>query len=134
MAITSSPRSGAKPSVKSKRAYQTAGASSGNREVYSSSLSLSNFINSGLSSSFDAIRQKLTETIGDNGEKYLHEAVDKITDTTSQVATWSKKNPIKLAVGVAALMAVSAFLVHTMNSEGGSSSGKHAKRGPGKLR
>jgi hypothetical protein len=76
-------------------------------------------INSGLTSSFDAVREKISSTIGANGEEYLHEAVDKISESTAQVVTWCKKNPIKMVVGIAALTAVSAFLVHTMSTNGG---------------
>jgi hypothetical protein len=79
---------------------------------------LSALINTGLTSSFEAIREKISSTISTNGEEYLHEAVDKITESTAQVVSWCKKNPIKMVVGVAALTAVSAFLVHTMGANG----------------
>jgi hypothetical protein len=79
---------------------------------------LSALINSGLTSSFDAIKERISSTIGNNGEEYLHEAVDKITESTAQVTAWCKKNPIKMVVGIAALTAVSAFLVHTVGSNG----------------
>jgi RNase P/RNase MRP subunit POP5 len=79
---------------------------------------LSALIDSGLSSSFDAIREKISSTIGDNGEEYLHEAVEKISESTEQVVAWCKKNPIKMVIGIAALTAVSAFLVHTVGGSG----------------
>jgi len=79
---------------------------------------LSALINSGLTSSFDAIRERISSSIGSNGEEYLHEAVDRITDATTQVTTWCKKNPIKMVIGIAALTAVSAFLVHTVGTNG----------------
>ncbi len=79
---------------------------------------LTGLINAGLTSSFDAIRERISSGIGSNGEEYLHEAVDKITEATAQVASWCKKNPIKMVVGIAALTAVSAFLVHTMGANG----------------
>jgi hypothetical protein len=79
---------------------------------------LSALIDSGLSSSFDAIREKISSTIGNNGEEYLHEAVDKISESTEQVVAWCKKNPIKMVIGIAALTAVSAFLIHTVSANG----------------
>jgi hypothetical protein len=79
---------------------------------------VSSMISAGLASSFDVIREKLSASISTNGEEYLHEAVDKITSATAEVVTWCKKNPIKMVVGVAALTAVSAFLVHTMGANG----------------
>jgi hypothetical protein len=78
--------------------------------------SLGSLLNSGLTSSFEAIRDKISQSVTENGEEYLKEAAEKITKSTSQVVEWSRKNPIKLAVGVAALLAVSAFLVHTMKN------------------
>ncbi len=104
-------------STKGKRS-RAAGASAddganGSRDAGSG---LSALINSGLTSSFDAIREKIAATVGDNGEEYLHDAVEKITDSTAQIVSWCKKNPIKMVIGVAALTAVSAFLVHTMGA------------------
>jgi hypothetical protein len=92
--------------------------SGGSAAADDSGSGLTALINSGLTSSFDAIREKLSSTIGSNGEEYLHEAVDKITEATTQVASWCKRNPIKMVVGIAALTAVSAFLVHTMGANG----------------
>jgi hypothetical protein len=105
------------PKMKRARPHKTAQAGSAGGDVGSG---LSALINSGLTSSFDAIKDKISSTIGNNGEEYLHEAVDKITESTAQVATWCKKNPIKMVVGIAALTAVSAFLVHIMGANGAS--------------
>ena len=78
----------------------------------------------GLSNSFNSMKEKLTTSIKDNGEKYLHDAVGKLTDSAGKVVTWGKKNPVKTAVAVAALLAVSAFLVSTVRSHGKAKAGK----------
>jgi hypothetical protein len=96
------------------------GSNGGNGAESGTGSGLTALINSGLTSSFDAIREKISSSIGSNGEEYLHEAVDKITESTTQVVSWCKKNPIKMVVGIAALTAVSAFLVHIVGTHGAS--------------
>jgi hypothetical protein len=71
---------------------------------------------SGLSTSFESLRDKIGDSISDKGEEYLELSIAKMNKTTGQLVKWSKKHPVKLACGIAAVMAVSAFLAHTMKA------------------
>ena len=71
---------------------------------------ISTSLESTLSGSFESLKEKLAGAIGDNGEKYLKEAVEKVTDSATQLAKWAKKNPVKTTVAAAGLVAVSAYL------------------------
>lgn len=69
-----------------------------------------------LDGAFDSFKGKVTTDIQENGEKYLHQAVEKIKESTSGLVAWAKENPMKTAAALAALAAVSAIIVHTMAS------------------
>jgi hypothetical protein len=77
---------------------------------------ITGLLKDGLSSSFEALRGKIGDTLSDKGEGYLETSITKLNKTTSQLVKWSKKHPVKLACGIAAVMAVSTFLVHTMKA------------------
>ncbi|MBA3936841.1 MAG: hypothetical protein H0X38_05215 [Planctomycetes bacterium] len=72
--------------------------------------SISTSLESTLSGSFETLKEKLAGAIGDNGEKYLKDAVEKVTDSATHLAKWAKKNPVKTTVAAAGLIAVSAYL------------------------
>lgn len=74
-------------------------------------------VDSGLSNTFEALKDKVTAGIKDNGEQYLTDAVDKLKDSASRLSDWAKKNPVKTAVAVAAVLAVTAFLVSTAKGQ-----------------
>lgn len=74
---------------------------------------ISQMVGSGLSDSFDSLKQKVSSSITDNGEQYLHDAIERLKKSTGDLVGWSKKNPVKTAVAVAAVLAVTAFLVTT---------------------
>ena len=78
---------------------------------------ISQLIAAGLAKSFAALREKLTETIAESGEHYLADAIDQMKDSAGKLVQWSKKNPVQTAVAVAAVLAVSAFLISTMKSK-----------------
>lgn len=71
---------------------------------------ISTSLESTLSGSFESLKEKISGAIGDNGEKYLKEAVEKVTDSATHLAKWAKKNPVKTTVAAAGLIAVSAYL------------------------
>lgn len=68
-----------------------------------------------LTGAFDSLKDKVTANVQENGEQYLHQAVEKIKDATSGVVAWAKENPVKTALAIAALAAVTTFLVKTMS-------------------
>ncbi len=69
-----------------------------------------------LNGAFDSIKGKVTAKVQENGEEYLHQAAEKIKESTASVIAWAKENPVKTALAVAALAAVSTFLVRMMTS------------------
>jgi hypothetical protein len=84
-------------------------------------------ITSGLASSFEALRDKVSDTVTENGEEYLKDGVQKIARSTKDLVAWGKKHPLKTAAAVAALLAVSGFLVHVVRSKGGASTAPKRK-------
>lgn len=74
---------------------------------------ISQMVATGLSNSFESLKDKVSATIKDNGEDYLGEALEKLKKSAAHLAEWSKQNPVKTAVAVAAVLAVTAFLVAT---------------------
>ena len=77
---------------------------------------ISHMVATGLSNSFESLKEKVSVTIKDNGEEYLHDALEKLKKSAVSLTEWSKKNPVKTAVAVAAVLAVTAFLVSTAKS------------------
>lgn len=77
---------------------------------------LSELFAQALSGAFDSVKGKVTANVQENGEEYLSQAVEKIKQSTASVVAWAKENPLKTALAVAALAAVSTFLVRTMAS------------------
>ncbi len=75
-------------------------------------------LNQALSSVFESVKDKVAVNVQENGEEYLQQAVEKIKESANKVVTWAKENPVKTAVALAALAAVSTFLVHTVNRSG----------------
>lgn len=73
-----------------------------------------------LAGAFDSLKGKVTANMQENGEQYLHQAVERIKETTSSVVAWAKENPVKTALALAALAAVTTFLVKTMTSSSAS--------------
>lgn len=67
-----------------------------------------------LAGAFDSLKGKFTSNVQENGEQYLHQAVERIKETTTGVVAWAKENPVKTALALAALAAVTTFLVKTM--------------------
>jgi hypothetical protein len=79
---------------------------------------LGSALGDGLASVFDSVKEKMSGAVSENGVAYLEEAVEKLKDSTEKIVEWGKKNPVKTAVAVAAVAAVSTFLVSTMRSHG----------------
>ena len=77
---------------------------------------ISQMVATGLSNSFEALKEKVSVTIKDNGEEYLDDALEKLKKSAISLTEWSKKNPVKTAIAVAAVLAVTAFLVSTAKS------------------
>ncbi len=88
---------------------------------------ISQMVGSGLSDSFDSLKEKVSTSITDNGEQYLHDAIARLKQSTSDLVGWSKKNPVKTAVAVAAVLAVTAFLVTTARGGKAKAAGKVKK-------
>jgi hypothetical protein len=88
---------------------------------------ISELLMGGLSTSFASLRDRIGDSITDKGEEYLERAIEKLNKTTKKLAKWSTKHPVKLACGIAAVMAVSGFLAHTMKA-GPSSMKKQARK------
>ena len=91
----------------------------------------------GLSHTFDSLKEKVSGNITDNGEQYLSDALEKLKTAATDLGHWGKKNPVKTTIAVAAVLAVTAFLVSTVkkdanneDDEGQSSSGKATKASP----
>ena len=101
----------------------SASAKSSNTSTDSNDL-IGQLVTSGLTKAFDAIKEKVTTNVQENGEQYLDEAVEKITETTAEVVEWAKKHPVKTALAVTALAAVSAFLMKMIATHSSSSSSK----------
>lgn len=74
---------------------------------------ISHMLASGLASTFDSLKEKVSGNITDNGEQYLTDALDKLKTAAADLASWGKKNPVKTTIAVAAVLAVTAFLVST---------------------
>ncbi len=89
---------------------------------------VSQMVANGLSSTFESLKEKVTANIKDNGEQYLADAIEKLKTSASDLADWGKKNPIKTAAAVAAVLAVTAFLVTTVKSDGSSMSSNKGKK------
>ena len=81
---------------------------------------ISQMVGTGLSNSFESLKDKVSSAIKDNGEQYLSDALEKLKKSATNLSEWSKENPVKTGVAVAAVLAVTAFLVSTAN--GGKSS------------
>ena len=88
---------------------------------------ISQMVGTGLADSFDSLKQKVSASITDNGEQYLHDAIDRLKKSTGDLVGWSKKNPVKTAVAVAAVLAVTAFLVTTARGGKAKAAGKVKK-------
>lgn len=95
---------------------------------------ISQMLATGLASSFESLKDKVSVNFKDNGEQYLTDALDKLKKAAADLADWGKKNPVKTTVAVAAVLAVTAFLVSTAknhaakeNDENESSSAKGSK-------
>ena len=71
---------------------------------------ISTSLESTLSGSFESLKEKISDAIGADGEKYLKDAVEKVTESATHLAKWAKKNPVKTTVAAAGLIAVSAYL------------------------
>ena len=69
-----------------------------------------------LGGAFDSLKGKVTDDVAENGEQYLHQAAEKIKESTAGLVNWAKQNPVKTAIAIAALAAVSTFLVRMMTS------------------
>ena len=67
-----------------------------------------------LTSTFQALKERLSSTVMDNSEQYLKDAVAKLIDVASQLTDWSKKNPAKAAVAAVAALTATSFLVATI--------------------
>lgn len=91
---------------------------------------ISQLVASGLSNGFESLKEKVSVSIKDNGEEYLTDALDKLKKAAVSLTEWSKKNPVKTAVAVAAVLAVTAFLVST--TKGGTASAKTAGKAASK--
>jgi hypothetical protein len=74
---------------------------------------ISQVVASGLTNSFESMKEKVASTITENGEQYLEDALEKMKHSASKLAEWSKENPVKIAVALAAVLAVTAFLLST---------------------
>jgi hypothetical protein len=90
--------------------------------------SLTAAISEGLRGSIDSIKEKLAENMDKNGEAYLQQAVDGVTEATGKLVEWSRQHPVKTAMAGAALMAVTAAIYNTMQS-GGTKGGKSSSSG-----
>ena len=77
---------------------------------------VSQLLTQALAGAFDSFKGKVTANVQENGEEYLHQAAEKIKESTAKVVVWAKENPVKTALAVAALAAVSTFLVRTIAS------------------
>lgn len=74
---------------------------------------ISQMVATGLSKSFESLKDKVSSTIKGNGEEYLSDALEKLKKSAVSLTEWSKQNPVKTAIAVAAVLAVTAFLVST---------------------
>lgn len=74
---------------------------------------ISQMVGTGLSNGFESLKEKVSASIKDNGEQYLTDALEKLKKSAANLTEWSKENPVKTAVAVAAVLAVTAFLVST---------------------
>lgn len=92
---------------------------------------ISQMVGTGLSNSFESLKDKVSTAIKDNGEQYLSDAIDKLKKSATHLVEWSKENPVKTGVAVAAILAVTAFLVSTANGEKSSAAPSTAKKSPG---
>ena len=77
---------------------------------------VSQLLTQALTGAFDSLKGKVTTNVQENGEEYLHQAAEKIKESTAKVVAWAKQNPVKTALAVAALAAVSTFLVRTIGA------------------
>ncbi len=100
----------------------------GNPSLSTLSSHLTSSLESGLISAVDALTKAITSKINENGEEYLSEATEKITGAVAQTVEWSKKHPVKLAIGGAALIAAAGFLVSTMKSHANAAEKEKKKR------
>lgn len=71
-------------------------------------------VTSGLTKLFDSMKDTVTSNVQENGEQYLQDAVAKLKNSADQVVAWAKRNPVKTALAVAAIAAVSTFLVKSI--------------------
>lgn len=76
-------------------------------------------VTSGLTKLFDSMKDSVTTNVQENGEQYLQEAVTKLKASADQVVAWAKRNPVKTALAVAAVAAVSTFLVKAISTNDG---------------
>ena len=89
---------------------------------------ISQMVGTGLSNSFETLKGKVSTAIKDNGEEYLGDAVEKLKKSAANLVEWSKENPVKTGVAVAAVLAVTAFLVSTANRAKSSTPAKSTKK------
>lgn len=89
---------------------------------------ISQMVGTGLSNSFESLKDKVSTAIKDNGEQYLSDAIDKLKKSATHLVEWSKENPVKTGVAVAAVLAVTAFLVSTANRAKSSAPAKSTKK------
>ena len=93
---------------------------------------ISQMVATGLSHTFDSLKEKVSGNITDNGEQYLADALEKLKTAATDLGHWGKKNPVKTTIAVAAVLAVTAFLVSTAkkdahNEDDDETSGKASK-------
>lgn len=78
-------------------------------------------VGSSLTESLNAVKTRIGERITGDGEQYLQDASERISEVTAKVVKWGKEHPVKSAAAAAALIAVSTFLYSTLGKSSGGS-------------
>ena len=87
-------------------------------------------VTSGLTKLFDSMKDTVTTNVQENGEQYLQDAVAKLKNSADQVVAWAKRNPVKTALAVAAVAAVSTFLVKSIATNVGEDTASDGAKRP----
>jgi hypothetical protein len=91
---------------------------------HSSTDMISELLTHALTGICDSLKGKVAADIQEHGEEYLQGAFDRIKDSATAAVEWAKANPMKTALAVAALAAVSTSLVRAIAAAGSHSDSK----------
>ena len=70
-----------------------------------------------LSGAMEKVKDEVSQQVKTHGERYLDSTKQHVTEMTAKVVSWGKEHPMRVAGAVAALIAVSGFLLNLVHGK-----------------